>query len=155
MAITLPSHCPTPTSFGIVLWNIYTVYVFDLSNLYECLMLRLPDVETNPPRGPAPDVCTVHCSNVRSLSQNLSDLTVPSSQCVYRCACTLWFQIHVTCRSCCFLDLVARPVLFRRDRMPRAWGMAAYVRDRHGAFHQLKSECCWCEILVFSVCGAR
>ena len=31
-----------------------------------------------------------------------------------------------------------RPVLLCRDRVPRARGMAAYVRDRYGAFRQPK-----------------
>ena len=39
--------------------------------------------------------------------------------------------------------------------MPRARGMAAFVRDRYGAFRQPKFECGCCEILVFRVCGAR
>ena len=39
--------------------------------------------------------------------------------------------------------------------MPRALGMAAYVRDGYGAFRQPKFECGCCEILVFMVCGAR
>ena len=33
--------------------------------------------------------------------------------------------------------------------------MAAYVRDRFGAFHQPKFECGCCEMLVFMVCGLR
>ena len=39
--------------------------------------------------------------------------------------------------------------------MPRARGMAAYVRDGYGAFRQQKFECGCCEILEFRVCGAR
>ena len=39
--------------------------------------------------------------------------------------------------------------------MPRARGMAAYVRDGYGAFRQPKFECGCCEILVFRVCGPR
>ena len=35
--------------------------------------------------------------------------------------------------------------------MPRARGMAAYVRDGYGAFRQPKFECGCCEILVFRV----
>ena len=38
--------------------------------------------------------------------------------------------------------------------MPRARGMAAYVRDGYGAFLQPKFECGCCEMLVFRVCGA-
>ena len=48
---------------------------------YACLELRFPDVETNPgPRRPVPGACRILCSNVRSLSKNLSDVTVASSQ---------------------------------------------------------------------------
>ena len=34
-----------------------------------------------------------------------------------------------------------RPVLLCRGKMPRARGMAAYVRDGYGAFRQAKFEC--------------
>ena len=44
------------------------------------------------------------------------------------------------------------PVLCR-CKMPRAHGMAAYVRDGYGAFCQSKFECGCCEMLVFRVCG--
>ena len=37
--------------------------------------------------------------------------------------------------------------------MPRARGMAAYVRDGYGAFRQSNFECGCCEMLVFRVCG--
>ena len=47
------------------------------------------------------------------------------------------------------------PVLLCRGRMPRARGMAAYVRDGYGAFRQPKFECGYCEMLVFRVCGMR
>ena len=48
-----------------------------------------------------------------------------------------------------------RPVLLCRDGMPRARGMAAYVRDGYWAFRQPKFERGCCEMLVFRVCGAR
>ena len=44
------------------------------------------------------------------------------------------------------------PVLCR-GRMPRARGMAAFVRDGYGAFRQPKFECGCCKMLVFRVCG--
>ena len=37
--------------------------------------------------------------------------------------------------------------------MPRASGMAAYVRDGYGTFRQHKFECGCCDMLVFRVCG--
>ena len=48
-----------------------------------------------------------------------------------------------------------RPVLLCRGKMPRARGMAAYVRDGYEAFRQPKFECGCCEMLVFRVCGVR
>ena len=39
--------------------------------------------------------------------------------------------------------------------MPRARGMAAYVREGYGAFRRPKFECGCCEVLVFRVCGVR
>ena len=47
------------------------------------------------------------------------------------------------------------PVLLCRGRLPRARGMAAYIRDGYGAFRQPKFECGCCEMLVFRVCGVR
>ena len=44
-----------------------------------------------------------------------------------------------------------RLVLLCRDRIPRARGMAAYVRDGYW----VKFGCGCCKILVFGVCGAR
>ena len=48
-----------------------------------------------------------------------------------------------------------RPVLLCRGWMPRARGMAAYVRNGYGAFRQPKFECGCYEMLVFRVCGVR
>ena len=48
-----------------------------------------------------------------------------------------------------------RLVLLCRRKMPRARGMAAYVRDGYGAFRQPKFECGCCEMLFFRVCGVR
>ena len=47
------------------------------------------------------------------------------------------------------------PVLLCRGKMPRARGMAAYVRGGYGALRQPKFECGCCEMLVFRVCGVR
>ena len=54
-----------------------------------------------------------------------------------------------------FVSGFGRPVLLCRGKMPRARGMAAYVRDGYGAFRQPKFECGCCEMLVFRVCCVR
>ena len=106
---------------------------------YGCLMLRFLDVETNTgPRRPVPDACRILCSNVRGLAGNLSDVTVASSQYdILLCSETLISNMRH-----------GRPVLLCRGKMPRARGMAAYVRDGYGAFRQPKFECGCCEMLV-------
>ena len=47
-----------------------------------------------------------------------------------------------------------RPILCQ-GKMPRARGMAAYVRDGYGASHQPKFKCGCSEMLFFMVCGVR
>ena len=67
---------------------------------------------------------------------------------IYCCALRLWSLICITCRRY-MVPGFGRPVLLCWGKMPRAKGMAAYVRDSYGAFRQPKLECgCW-EILVF------
>ena len=122
---------------------------------YCCLRLRFLDVETNPgPRRPGPADCRILCSNVRDLAENLSDLTVTSSQYdILLCSETLVSDMrHV---SEVLVPGFCSPVLLCRGEMPRARMMAAYVREGYGAFRQPKFECGCCEMLVFRVCGVR
>ena len=90
---------------------------------------------------------------MQGLAGNLSDLTVASSLYdIQLCSETLVSDIsHVTELVPGFL----RPVLLCRGRMPRARGMATYIRDGYGAFRQPKFECGCSEMLVFRVSGAR
>ena len=112
-------------------------------------------MQTNPgPRRPVPAVCRILCSNVRSLAENLSEMTVASSH----YGILLYFETLVSFMSHVSEILVpgfGRPVLWCRGKMPRARGMAAYVRDGYGAFRQPKFECGCCEMLLFRVCGER
>ena len=122
---------------------------------YLCLRLRFPDVETNPaPRRPVAASCRILCSNVRGLSGNLSDLDVASSQYdILLCSETLASDFcHV---SKLLVPGFGRPILLCRGKLPRARGIAAYVRDGYGAFRQPKFECECCEMLVVRVCGLR
>ena len=112
-------------------------------------------METNPgPRRPVPAVFRKLCSNVRGLAGKLSDLTVASSQYdILLCSETLVSDMrHV---SEVLVPGFCRPVLLCLGKMPRARGMAAYVLDGYGAFHQSKFESGCCEMLFFRVCGVR
>ena len=92
--------------------------------------------------------------NVRGLSKNLGDVTVASSQNdLLLCSETLVSdRRHI---SELLVPGFGGPVLLCRDGLPRARGMAAYVRDGYGVFRQPKFEWGYCEMLVFRVCGAR
>ena len=122
---------------------------------HGCLRLRFLDVETNPvPRRPVPAVCRILCSNVRGLAGNLSNLTVASSPYdILLCSETVVSDMRQV--SEVLVTGFGRPVLLCRGKIPRARGMATYVRDGYGAFCQPKFECGCCEMLVFSVCGVR
>ena len=111
-------------------------------------------METNPgPRRPVHTVCRLLCSNVRYLAGNLSDLSVTSSRHgILLCSETLVSDMcHV---SELLVPGFGRPVLCR-GRMPRARGMAAYVRDGYEAFRQHKFKRGCCEMMVFRVCSMR
>ena len=122
---------------------------------YACLRLWFLNVETNPGLWrPVPALCGILCSNVLGLAGNLSDLTVALSRYdILFCSETLDSDMcHV---SELLVPGFGRPVLLCQCKMPRAHGVAAYVRDGYGAFRQHKFECGCCEMLVFSICGVR
>ena len=118
------------------------------------MRLQFLDVETNPgPRWPVPTVCRLLCSTVRGLARILSDLTVASSKYdMLLCSETL---VSDSCHVSELLVLGFGCPVSCWVRMPQAQGMAAYVLDGYGAFHQPKLECGCCEMLVFWVCGVR
>ena len=108
---------------------------------YSCLRLQFPDVETNAgPRRSVPAGCRILCSNEQGLSGNLSDLAVALSQYdILLCSETLVSDLHHV--SELLVPGFGHPVFLFRGKLAHAHGMAAYVRDGYGAFHQPKSEC--------------
>ena len=123
---------------------------------YAYLRLRFLYVETNPsPRRRVPAVCRILYNNVRGLAGNLSDLTVASSQYDILFCSTETLVSDMRHVSELLVPCFGRPVLLCRCKVPRARGMAAYIRDGYGAFRQPKFECGCCEMLVFRVCGVR
>ena len=90
---------------------------------------------------------------MRGLAGNLSDLTMASSQ----YDILLYSETLVSdMRHVSELQIPGfrRPVLLCRGKMPRARGMAAYVRDGYGEFRKPKFGCGCCEMLVFKVYSA-
>ena len=120
---------------------------------YSCLRLLFPDVETNPgPRRPVAASCRIPCSNVRGLSGNLSDLAVALFQYdILLCSETLVSDLHHV--SELLVPGFGRSVLLCRGKLPRARGMAAYVRDdmEHFANQNLSVVVVKCWLLGFVV----
>ena len=93
-------------------------------------MLRL----IRPWRRPVLANCRILCSNVRGLSGNLSDQAVALSKYdILLCSETLVSDLHHV--SELLVPVFGRAVFLCRGKLPRARGMAAYVRDGYGAFH--------------------
>ena len=128
------------------------VYFMDFFYLifYACLRHRFLDVDTiRGPRRPVPDVCRILCSNALGLAENLSDLTVASSQyMIYCCALRLWSQICVTCRRCWFPVSVALSCCAGARWLGPEWWLHTYKM----VMEHFKFECGCCEMLVFRVC---
>ena len=112
-------------------------------------------METNlGPRQSVQTVCRLLCSYVLGLAGNLTDLTVASSQ-YDILLCSETFDSDMRHVSELLVPGFFCPVLLCRGRMLLVREMAAYVRDRYGAFHQPKFECGCCKMLFFRVCGVR
>ena len=71
---------------------------------------------------------------------------------IYCCAQRPWSRTGVIYQF--LVRRFGRLCLLFRDGLPRARGMAAYVRYEHRAFRQPKFESGCCEMLVFKVFGA-
>ena len=98
-----------------------------------------------------PSFCVLCCKHLIVYG---SDLTVASSQYdILLCSETLVSDSRHVPEL--LVPGFGRPVLLCRGRLPRARGMAAYVRNGYGAFCQPKFECGCCEMLVFMVCGVK
>ena len=99
-------------------------------------------------------VYRILCSNVWGHPGKHSDLTVLSSQYdILLCSETL--DSDMRHESELLVLGFGRPVLLCLGKMPRARGMAVYIRDGYGAFRQSKFECGCCEMPVFRVRDAR
>ena len=91
---------------------------------------------------------------MQGLAENLSDLTLASSQYdTLLCSEILVSDMHLMLEL--LVPRFGHPVLLFQSKMPRARGMAAYAQDGYGAFHQPKFACGCCKMLFFRVCGVK
>ena len=126
-----------------------------LSYLLTLVILLAGDVAENP--GPATRhsrhrQCRVMYANIRGLHKNISDLIAASSQYdVLLCSETLVSQMRHS--SEVLIPGFKKPVLYKRDAIPRARGMAVYIRNKYPASHKSGYECGCHEIQVIKVSG--
>ena len=106
------------------------------------------DVHPNP--GPQFFKC-LYC-NIRGLRANLSDLSVVSSGYdLLFCSETLVSELrHV---SEVLVPGFGKPILLRRGSIPRAQGLAVYIRSSFSAARTPRFECGCHEMLIIKVCG--
>ena len=132
---------------------IYFIFQYIVAFLLLLIILLAGDIELNPgPRHPRQKQCRVMYTNIRGLHKNISDLTVASSQYdILLCSETLVSQMRHS--SEVLIPSFKKPILFRRDAVPRARGMAIYIRNKYPASHKTNYECGCHEIQVIKVSG--
>ena len=91
-------------------------------------------------------------ANIRGLHANLNDLIAASRQYdILLCSETLVSGMRHA--SEVLIPGFKKPILFKRNAIHRAQGMAAYVRKDFPASHKTNYECRCHEVQVFKVCG--
>ena len=122
----------------IVLYFIcYCFLIFFVLLFIFYLLLRSGDIHQNP--GPRND-CRILYSNIRGLKANLQDLSVASTKFdIIFCSETLVSSFRHT--SELLIPNFNKPILLRRNAIPRAQGMCVYIRSSYSASRLSKSEC--------------
>ena len=145
--------------------NIVVVSCFSLIELFikfacsslvyitQLLLIMSGDIELNP--GPPQSKlrqCRLLYSNIRGLHKNIKDLAIASKQFdILFCTETLVSDMrHI---SELLIPGFKKPMLLKRNAIPRACGMAVYVRDGYSASHNRLAECGCHEVQVMKVCG--
>ena len=124
---------------------VYIVVVILHINFIGFILLILSsDVELNPgPVNRRNRQCCVLYSNIRGLYRNLHDLIVASKGFdILFCSETLVSNFR--CIAELSIPGFKRPILFKRNEIKRAQGMAVYIRNGCSACH---------EVQIIKVCG--
>ena len=129
------------------------VVAYDTSSLLLVSVLLSGDVSKNPgPVQPRPSLCRVMYGNVRGLYGNINDLISASRQFdILLCTETLASQMRHS--SEVLVPGFRKPLLVKRDAIPRARGMAVYIRNNFSASHKSCYECGCHEMQVIKVSG--
>ena len=147
------SYSTFKTNFIVHIVSVIPFYIYDISFIILYILTLSGDVEKNP--GPTPTrrrQCRILYANVRGLHANLNDLIAASRQYdILFCSETLVSGMRHT--SELLIPGFKKPILFKRNAIHRAQGMAAYIRKDFPASHKTNYECRCHEVQVFKVCG--
>ena len=147
-------------------YNVYSVYIvfvdflvvlifpYDIMHILFYLLLILSgDVETNPgPRLTCRPQCRVMYANIRGLCKNIRDLIgVSKHYDILLCSETLISSRRHP--SEILIPGFKKPTLLTWNAIPRARGMALYIRNDFSATNQRSYECNCHEVQVVKVCG--
>ena len=141
-------------TFDCFVYSVYIVVVILHIDFIVLLLLILSgDIELNP--GPVTgrnQQCRVLYSNIRGLYGNLHDLIVASKGFdILFCSETLVSNFrHISELA---IPGFKRPILFKRNDINRAQGMAVYIRSGCSACHKATFECGCHEVQIIKVCG--
>lgn len=137
--------------FVIILVNL--VFKYDVSFLFLLILMLSGDIERNPgPVRPRFRQCRLLYCNIRGLHANIQDLTVASRQYdILLCSETLVSNMRHS--SELLITGFKKPIMLKRDAIPRARGMAVYIRTEYPASHKSCYQCGCHEIQVIKVCG--
>ena len=120
-----------------------------VSCLSWILIPRCGDIHANP--GPKREFNLLY-TNVRGLNMNINDLRATATKYdLVLCSETIVSSFRHT--SELLLPEFNKPLLIRRNAIPRARGMCAYVRSGFTASRQRDAECSCHEVMVVRVCS--
>ena len=144
-----------PLNYSVQIVVVFVIRDFIANVIFLIWILLVSgDVELNPgPGHPRQRKCRLLYCNIRGLHANIKDLTASSkSHDILFCSETLVSNMrHV---SELLIPGFKKPILLRRDAIPRARGMAVYVRNGYSA--SKTSYACTChEMQVMKVCGKQ
>ena len=135
-------------SFNMASFGCAYIYIA-LCGLSWIIIPRCGDIHENP--GPKREFGILY-TNVRGLSANINDLRATSTKYdLILCSETIVsdFRHNSEIR----IPHFNKPVHIRRNALPRARGMCAYVRSGFPAIRQREAECHCHEIMVMRVCS--
>lgn len=120
-----------------------------LTNHLNLMLLRSGDIHPNP-GPPQTQHARVLCANIRGLKGNLNDLSLTSTNYdVLCCSETLVSEMrHI---SELLIPNFKKPILFRRNSIPRAQGMCVYIRSGFNACRLTSIECKCHEIILLKI----